>query len=47
MEAAGMVLARLEHRPEIEQDLRGSFSIMLARYRAARKAGLVPKPGAA
>lgn len=47
MEAAGMVLARLENRPDIESDLRGSFSIMLARYRAARKAGRVPKPGEA
>jgi DTW domain-containing protein YfiP len=44
IEAAGMVLARLEDNPEIESELRGAFSIMLARYRAACKAGKVGKP---
>ncbi len=43
MEAAGMVLARLEGRPEIETALRQTFGEMLARYRAAKKAGLVGK----
>ena len=41
IEAAGMVLARLEGRPEIEVELRNVFAVMLARYKAAKKAGLV------
>jgi DTW domain-containing protein YfiP len=44
MEAAGMVLARLEARPEIETTLRQTFGEMLARFRAAKKAGLVSAP---
>ena len=43
IEAAGMVLARLERRPEIEASLRDAFAQMLSRYRGAKKAGLVGK----
>lgn len=43
MEAAGMVLARLEGKPEIETALRTGFALMLDRYKAAKKAGLVGK----
>ena len=35
IEAAGMVLSRLENKPEIETALKSSFSRMLQRYRAA------------
>ena len=36
IEAAGMALARLEHRPEIETALTDIFALMLKRYQAAR-----------
>jgi DTW domain-containing protein len=38
IEAAAMLLARLEHRPEIETALNASFERLLARYRALRPA---------
>jgi len=42
IEAAGLLLSRLEHRPEIETALTGSFERMLARY---RESGIsAPKP---
>ena len=43
IEAAAMVLSRLEHKPEIETTLKSSFSKMLAKYRAANPPG--PKKG--
>jgi DTW domain-containing protein YfiP len=36
IEAAAMLLARLEHKPEIETTLHASFERLLARYRALR-----------
>jgi DTW domain-containing protein YfiP len=36
LEAAGMLLARLERKPEIETALHASFERLLARYRATR-----------
>ena len=36
LEAAGLVLSRLENRPEIETALTSSFEKLLARYRALR-----------
>lgn len=42
IEAAALVLSRLEHRPDIETALTGSFDRLLARYRRARAAGLAP-----
>lgn len=42
IEAAALVLSRLEHRPDIETALTGSFDRLLARYRQARAAGLAP-----
>jgi DTW domain-containing protein YfiP len=46
IEAAGMVLARLEGRPEIEATLDATFEHMLARYRSAQATmpELAPKP---
>lgn len=46
IEAAGMALARLEGRPEIESALGETFQRMLARYRAvqAEMPELAPKP---
>lgn len=41
IESAGMLLAHLEHRPEIETALNDAFEKMLARY---RESGLAPKP---
>ena len=41
IEAAGMLLARLERKPEIETALHASFERLLARYRELR-----PAPGA-
>jgi DTW domain-containing protein YfiP len=38
IEAAAMLLARLEHKPEIETALNGSFERLLARYRETRPA---------
>jgi DTW domain-containing protein YfiP len=38
IEAAAMLLARLERRPEIETALNASFERLLARYRALRPA---------
>jgi DTW domain-containing protein len=38
IEAAGMVLARLERRPDIETTLRASFALMLDRFKAAKRA---------
>ena len=37
IEAAALVLARLEHRPEIEEAMVASFERMLARYRDASR----------
>jgi DTW domain-containing protein YfiP len=42
IEAAALVLSRLEGRPEIEAALGASFDRLLARYRQARAAGLAP-----
>jgi DTW domain-containing protein YfiP len=39
LEAAALVMSRLEGRPEIEVRLNGKFEEMLARYRQARLAG--------
>jgi DTW domain-containing protein YfiP len=36
IEAAGMLLARLERKPEIETALQASFERLLARYREVR-----------
>ena len=36
IEAAGMLLARLERKPEIETTLQASFERLLARYRDVR-----------
>jgi DTW domain-containing protein len=46
IEAAAMLLAALEKRPEIAATLNGSFERMLARYREVRRAmpELAPKP---
>jgi DTW domain-containing protein len=46
IEAAGMVLARLEKRPDIEPALIGSFERMLARYREVQGTNpeLAPRP---
>ena len=38
LEAAGLTLARLEGRPEIEEALGAGFEAMLAKYRAASRA---------
>ncbi len=38
IEAAGFVLSRLENKPDLETALKGSFSKMLAKYRAANPA---------
>ena len=37
IEAAGLLLSRLEERPEIEATLNASFERMLAKFRAARR----------
>jgi DTW domain-containing protein len=42
LEAAAMLLSRLERKPEIETELVASFERMLARYREAR--GFKPEP---
>jgi DTW domain-containing protein len=44
IEAAAMLLSRLENRPEIEAALNASFEKMLADYRA-EKQGLAARPG--
>jgi len=44
LEAAAMLLARLEQRPEIETALHASFERMLARYRATLAAAPAPAP---
>ncbi len=46
IEAAGMVLGRLEGRPEIERALHATFTRMLARYREVQAATpeLAPRP---
>jgi DTW domain-containing protein YfiP len=46
LEAAAMLLARLEHRPEIETALLATFDRMLARFRQvqAERPDLAPKP---
>ncbi len=46
IEAAAMLLARLEHRPEIEGTLNSAFERMLAKYRQAQATmpELAPKP---
>ena len=46
IEAAAMVLARLEQRPDIETALTGSFERMLARYREVQRTNpeLTPRP---
>ncbi|MBN9598876.1 MAG: DTW domain-containing protein [Afipia sp.] len=46
IEAAGMLLARLERRPEIESTLNSAFERMLAKYRQAQATmpELTPKP---
>ncbi|MCB1547638.1 MAG: DTW domain-containing protein, partial [Hyphomicrobiaceae bacterium] len=38
IEAAGMTLAALEHKPDIQTALTTTFSTMLKRYQAARRA---------
>jgi DTW domain-containing protein len=44
IEAAALTLARIERKPEIEKALGGFFAIMLDKYRAALKEGLVSPP---
>jgi DTW domain-containing protein YfiP len=44
IEAAGMLLARLEKKPAIEATLAASFERLLAKYRDATQAGLVKAP---
>lgn len=46
IEAAGLVLSRLERRPEIERALHATFTRMLARYREVQAAApeLAPRP---
>jgi len=44
IEAAALALSRLERRPEIKAALRGDFSLMLEKYRAALACGLAPAP---
>lgn len=46
LEAAGMLIARLEKKPEIEAALLDSFDRMLARYREVQKTtpALAPRP---
>lgn len=46
IEAAGMLMARIEGRPEIETALHASFAALLAKYRAAQAnlPGLLPPP---
>src|SRR5215475_531048 len=46
IEAAGMLIARLEKRPDIEAALNASFERMLARYREVQETSpeLAPKP---
>ncbi len=44
IEAAALTLARIERKPEIEKALGGFFAIMLEKYRAALKEGLVSAP---
>ncbi|EKS39984.1 tRNA-uridine aminocarboxypropyltransferase [Afipia clevelandensis] len=46
IEAAGMVLSRLEGRPEIETELNATFQRMLAQYREVQSSmpELAPKP---
>jgi len=46
IEAAGMLIARLEKRPDIEAALNASFERMLARYRKLQRTwpALAPKP---
>jgi len=45
MEAAAMLMAELENRPEIEATLRATFGRMLARFREVQETnpGLVPR----
>ncbi len=43
IEAAGMVLSRLETDPRYEEALGEAFAVMLSRFKAAKKAGLVSK----
>jgi len=46
IEAAAMLLARLEKRPDIAESLHGSFERMLAKYREVQRTlpDLVPRP---
>lgn len=46
LEAAAMLLSRLEHRPEIETKLLEAFDRMLARFKQvqAERPDLAPKP---
>ncbi len=44
IEAAAMLLARLEGKPEIEATLNASFERLLVRYRATRPASAPPRP---
>jgi DTW domain-containing protein YfiP len=44
IEAAAMLLARLERKPEIETALNASFERLLARYRAIRPTSVAPRP---
>ncbi len=44
IEAAAMLLARLEHKPEIETALHASFERLLARYRATRAVSRAQRP---
>jgi DTW domain-containing protein YfiP len=47
IEAAGLALSRIENRPEIENALRGHFSAMLDKYRAALGEGRIAAPAPA
>jgi hypothetical protein len=46
LEAAGMLLAALERRPEIAEALNASFELMLARFRQVQASNpeLAPRP---
>ena len=43
IEAAAMLLARLEHKPEIETTLNASFERLLTRYREVRPPAVAPR----
>lgn len=44
IEAAGLVLARIERRPDVETHLQRAFALMLDKYREAARAGQIAPP---